>query len=290
MTSTEYGVVVAVGSDGIHDGALALAASEALRRRTGIELLHVVHALVAMPSSAEQVQSLDDALATVGMQVLTDAADRLRPRLAGRVPLTTELATGRVAASIADRAADAELVVLERRDAGTVERLLTMSVSTRVAAHAGTPVAVVPASWRPQPGEELPVTVGVDRPLDAIGQVETALAYARDRSAPLTVLHATWLAEPYQDIVFSNGTPNRWVHEAEHELELALAKLPGPTDDVTRDVQWRRPVDALVGATRLSAILVLSRLPPHGLGPHLGAVTRTVLRHAEGPVLVVART
>lgn len=290
MTGTEYGVVVAVGPDGIHDGALDLAAEEAVRRGTGVELVHVIHALVAMPASLEQVQSLDSALTTVGRRVLTDAAARMRPRLDGRVPLTTELATGPVATTIVERAADGELIVLERRDTGRVERLLTMSISTRVAAHAHVPVAVVPTSWTARPGEQLPVTVGVDRPLEALGQVETALGYARRTGRGLVVLHASWLAEPYQDLAFSNETRDQWVHDAEAELDLALSKVVEPTDDVRYDVQWRRPSEALVGATRRSSVVVLSRRPENSIRPHLGAITRTVLRHAEGPVLVVDRT
>ena len=45
-----------------------------------------------------------------------------------------------------------------------------------------------------------------------------------------------------------------------------------------------------MGATKTSYLLVLSRRDEHPLGAHLGPMTRTVLRHAEGPVMVVGRT
>ena len=212
-------------------------------------------------------------------------------RLEGGVPATPEIATGRVAATIAERVAGDGLVVLERRSVGTVERLLTMSVSTRVAAQAQASVVVVPAAWSP-PGEEQPVTVAVDDPLLVDGQVEAALAAARAAKLRLVVLHAVWLAEPYQDLAFGNDTRTRWVDQAEQTLAQSLTAL-GPADDVPDDidvdVQWRRPVDALVGATRTSSLLVVGRRPGH-LGIHLGSLTRAVLRHAEGPVLVVDRS
>ncbi|WP_395659351.1 universal stress protein [Nocardioides sp.] len=292
MAANEYGVLVAVGANGVHDGALDLAACEAVRRGTGVELIHVVHSLVTAPSSIEQMQSLDQTLTRVGREVLTDAAERLRTRLDGRAPVTTEIATGPVAGTIAVRAADADLLVLERRDTGHGERLLTMSVSTRVAAHTTTPVMVVPEHWRHRYDEAaLPVTVGVDRPLDAPGQVETALVYARSSGRPLVILHAAWLAEQYQDLGFRNSTRDMWRHDAERELELALEKVPDlDTVEVKVDVPWRRPVDALVGATKTSYVLVLNRRDEHPLGAHLGPMTRAVLRHAEGPVMIVGRT
>lgn len=290
MTGTECGVILPVGPEGIHDGTLDLAADEAVRRGTGVELLHVTHTWVTVPTRVDQMQSLDASLTAVGRTALTDVAARLRARLDGRVPVNTEIRSGAAAATIADRAAVGDLVVLERRDVGTVERLLTMSVSTRVAAHARVPVIVVPESWRPNPNEALPVVVGVDSPTDPITQVETAQQYALDTGRRLTVLHAAWVAEPFEDTVFVNYTRKEWADDADRELKIALAKLPDAPVELTRDVVWRRPVDALVGATRQAAVLVLNRRENHAHASQLGATTRAVLRHAEGPVMIVDRT
>ncbi|GAB2449699.1 universal stress protein [Nocardioides hungaricus] len=289
MRSNELGVVVAVGPEGVRDGALDFAAGEALRRGTGVELLHVVHSMVALPSFPGEVQSLDLALQQVGRSVLTDAADRIRPRLDGEVPVGTGLLTGPVAATIADRAGGRDLVVLERRARDRLERLLTMSTSTRVAAHAAAPVVVVPAGWTPAAGE-LPVTVGVDRPADPVGQVEAAAAYAAASGRELAVLFAMWLAEPYQDTLLVDRTRRQWTLEADAELRAGLARLD-PGTGITRAVRWARPADALVAASRRSVVVVLSRRPEHRRhGVHLGPVTRAVLRHAECPVMVVDRT
>jgi nucleotide-binding universal stress UspA family protein len=268
-------VLVAVGPDGVHEGALDLAAAEAERRGTGVLLLHVVHGL-------GETQDLDHALTAVGHRVLTDAADRLE----GRIPFTTEIATGPVAATLAERAASAGLVVLERREVGSVERLLTMSVSTRVAAHAQAPVAVVPAGWTAPPGGR-PVTVGVDDPRLADGQLLAALDLARGTKRRLVVLHAAWVPEAYQAMVAGDDR-GRWVRQGTEALTATLARI-GATDEVEVDVRWHRPVDALVLAAQRSSVLVLGRRPGR-LGVHLGGLTRTVLRHAEAPVLVVDRS
>jgi len=289
MNGNEFGVLLAVGSDGVRDGALDFAVAEATARGTGVELLHVAHSAVVIPSSAGELEQIDRSISKVGREVLTDAAARMRERSAGRLPVSTQLLAGPVAATITTRAADAELVVLERRDAGTLERLLTMSVSSRVAAHASTPVAIVPRSW--SLSGELPVTVGVDDPADAVAQVETAAAYAEAHGRPLRVLHAVWLAAAYQSVAITGVNGETWVRAARDELDVSLTKLPAPPADLAADVRWARPVDALVAATRSSSLLVLNRREAgQPFVAHLGGITRTVLHHAECPVLVVDRT
>ncbi|MBZ5736958.1 universal stress protein [Nocardioides mangrovi] len=288
MSANEYGVLVAVGADGIGDGALDLAAAEAVRRETGVELVHVVHSLVVVPSEPGQLEAVDRALTRVGRTVLTDAAERMRQRLDGRCPVSSQLLTGRVAATLADRGSHGSLVVLERRDVGLVERLLTMSVSTAVAAHAHAPVLVVPHGWTPS-ADPLPVTVGVDHAPDAAGQVPVAAAYARAVGRPLVVLHAAWIAEPYQDMVFMDYTRRSWLHDAGEQIRTSLATSDvDPDHDLALEVRWERPAEALVEASRSSSVLVLSRRAGEH-GTRLGSLTRTVLQHAACPVLLVDR-
>ena len=292
MNGNEFGVLLAVGPDGVRDGAIDFAADEALARATGVELLHVTQSsVVALPSSAEQMELIDRSMSKVGREVQTDAAARMRHRLDGRVPVSTQLLTGSVATTITRRAADADLVVLERRDAGSVEQLLTLSVSTRVAAHTATPVVVVPRSWSSAGHDDLPVTVGVDNPVDTIGQVETAATYAVSRGRHLRVLHAAWLAEPYQSVALTGASGRDWVQSARAELETSLDKLSAPDAEIALDVEWARPGDALVAASRSSSVLVLNRRSAeHPFRAHLGGITPTVLHHAACPVLIVDRT
>ena len=292
MNSNEFGVLVAVGPDGIRDGSLDFAASEALRRDTGVELLHVVHSLVIVPAAVEQAASVDRVMSKVGREVLTDVSARMRDRLEGRQPVSTQLLYGPIAATITERASDADVVVLERRAVGALERLLTMSVSSRVASHADVPVVVVPQTWSAAAVAGQPIVVGVDHAPDALGQVEPAAEYARSVGRPLVALHAVWLAEPYQDMVFMDYGRREWVQDATAELDRSLAKLHEQEDLVlSHDLRWAPPTDALVEATRTSSLVVLSRRPAGHLGgAHLGPITRAVLQHAEGPVMLVDRT
>lgn len=288
MSRSELGVLVAVGPDGVQDGVLDLAAAEARRLDTGVELLHVVHSLVVVPTAEERVQDIDQSLTAVGRGVLSDAADRLRSRMEIDLPVSTQLLTGLVAATIESRAAGADVVILERRDVGTVGRMLTMSISTRVATHTDRPVVIVPRSWTPPADPRLPVTVGVDTAFDAVGQVEAAAAYARDTGRPLVVLHAVWLAEPYQDLVLRDYRREEWVQDATTQVEVGLAKLPDADAlDLRTQVCWERPVNALVAASGESSLLVLSRRAD---GRHLGGITRSVLQHARCPVMVADRS
>ncbi|CAI9407662.1 universal stress protein [Nocardioides sp. T2.26MG-1] len=195
-----------------------------------------------------------------------------------------------MARSIVERGNETRLIVLEAREIGPVGRLVTRSVSTSVAAHAHVPVLVVPRSWTSAVGADLPVTVGVDEPLDVKHEVPFALEMARETGRPLVVLHAAWIAEPYQGVAFVGYPLKQWLDDAYQELDTALSGMTTEADAVTCDVHWARPVDALVRATQRSSVLVLSRRPAtRPLAPHLGPVIRAVLHHAECPVMVVDR-
>jgi nucleotide-binding universal stress UspA family protein len=221
---------------------------------------------------------------------LGSAADRVRQRIGDRVAVDAVLLYGPIGSTIGERGSKGQVIVLERRDVGTLERVLTMSVSSRVAAHASVPVLVVPHSWRSEPGSGLPITLAVTCSDDIRSEVPSALELARASGRGLVVFHASWIAEPYQPAVFSDYSRDRWVADTRSEFEPALAEVVEPDDDVTLDVRWVRPVDGLIDATRRSAQLVLGRRPAtRPLAAHLGPVTRAVLHHAECPVLVIDR-
>lgn len=291
MNVTEIGILVAVGPDGIGDGALEVAAAEAVRLGVGVELVHVAHShVVSVPTRDEHERALDRAHAAVGHEVLADAANRMGVLIDGQVPVTTEIVTGPVGRTIVERSSATRLIVLEAREIGPVGRLVTRSVSTSVAAHAHVPVLVVPRAWTSAVGADLPVTVGIDEPLDVKHEAPAALELARATGRPLVVLHAAWIAEPYQGVAFVGYPMKQWLDDAHRELDTALSGMTSDGDAVTCDVHWARPVDALVRATQRSSLLVLSRRPAsRPLAPHLGPVTRAVLHHAECPVLVLDR-
>ena len=288
----EHGVLVAVGPDGVRDGALELAAAEAVRLRTGVELLHVVHTPVSASASTRQIEFVQDALTRVGRKVLGDAADRMCAIGSG-FPLYTRIAFGPVGRTIVHRAASGRLIIVERGDGGRLEHLLKRSVSTSVAAHVRVPVVVVPRGWTWH-ADLRPVTVGVDEPADVARQVAYALAFARQTHRPLVVLHAASRpAQPFPAAA-AGHSPQRWVDEIQRELSTGSSEGGlGTTAGVELrcEVRWGRPADALVDATPSSSVLVLSRRAPRQhFGAHLGPITRAVLDHAQCPVVVVDRS
>jgi len=286
----EIGVLVAVGPDGIGDGTLEAAAAEAVRMGVGIQLLHVVHSLVpVVPERLDEEHSVDRALTTVGRAALADADQRLRAVVADRVPVRTEIVFGPVPRTIVEHGNRGRMILIEVRDAGAVERLVTRSISSAVAAHAEVPVMVVPPSWTVRVADDLPVTVGLEGAADSAEELPAAIEYARATGRPLVVLHAAWLAEPYQAVAFTSYPRQQWLEDVRQELGTALAEMA--TDvDLTLDVRWARPVEGLVKATQRSSVLVLSRRrAKRPFAAHLGPITRGVLHHAECPVLVVDR-
>ena len=283
-----YGVLVPVGPDGIGDGALEVAAAEAKRLDTGVLMLHVVHSLVADDLSTERIESFDQALTKVGRSALTDAEAGLRRRLDGQLPVATEIVFGHVARTIADRGSGGRTIVMERRDPGALERLVTMSISTSVAAHARVPVVIVPPSWVSSRGADLPVTVAIEHPEDAKVDVSAALERARGLGRPVVAFHAAWIETPYQPVVLAEYSREQWLAEATQGLAAALEGIAATGDDLDADVRWGRPVDALVAASARSAELVLRHRAPGLLrNSHLGPLTRAVLHHAQCPVVVL---
>lgn len=289
--ATATGILLPVPSRGLDDAALDAAADEARTRGCGIALAHVVHVTIGVPASADQVHEVDSSLGEVGHAVLTAAADGLHERLGDDVPVTSELFFGPVVPTLVERSASAEVVLVPRRDLSRLERLVTSSVSHGLAARAHVPVVSVPPGWHRSPTRPRIVTAAVDHPeTSGAAEIGVALERAAATGAALHVLRAAWVPQPYQGVVFQDRTREELLVEARRELEDGTRHLVEgrPEVTVTWDVVWERPADALVRASHRSELLVLGRRHPSlPMGSHLGPVTRSVLRHAEGPVMVV---
>ncbi len=282
-------VVVAVGHDPT-GAALTYAAGEASRAGCGLHLLHVVHRVAQGPETV-LVRSID--LEQVGRSALTAAAERAADLVAADVPITTELVRGgRVATAIVERVAvDARMVVLQRRSLSRLQRVVTRSVSSGVAAHALVPVVSVPADWSPrESGAEPPtVTVGVDAPERAEHVLRVAARAAAGRGARLRVLHTWSFPAAYDDLILDRTEEREWAARASAEVQAALDKIGDDLAGVDVDIVARHayPSDALIEAGETSELLVIGRhdaVVP--LGSHLGPVARAVLREATCPVLL----
>ena len=281
-------IVVAVGHDPI-DEALAFAASEAVRVKCGLHLVHVVHHLLAQGPPNVLVTETD--VERVGRRALNAALERARDVVEG-VSVTAELRIGGVVPTLVDMAKDARMIVLQRRDLSSMMRVVTRSVSSGVAARARVPVVSVPSHWSPTRtrGDFPTVTVGVDVPNRAGQVLRAAAAEAKSRGAVLRVLHTWSFPSAYDDIVLSRTESEEWAGRATAEIQTELDMLGDEVAGVPVQIEARHAyaADALIEASRETTMLVIGRhdaLVP--LGSHLGPIARAVLREADCPVLLV---
>jgi len=290
---TEAAIVVGVGPDGhVSDGTIAFVAATARRLDLGIELVHVVPTMVGGPTGAWEAGVTFDQLVDQGRVRLEEATDRVRSRLGGAVPVSSELLRGGVVASLVDRSRTAQLVVLQRRHLGRWQRLAEGSVTAGVAARAHAPVVSVPEDWRPA-DRPRPITVAVEDAKRADAELWTALGLAAASDLPVQVLRVAYLPEAFQEILRREGGEEELLRQAREEL-IRDAQLPASVCErvpCTFLVRGGRPAEVLVHASAGSSLIVLARRDPRlPIGSHLGPVVRQVMREAECPVLVVEPT
>ena len=282
-------VVVAVGDDSI-DAALVFAAGEARRAGCPIHLLHVVHLFVQGPDPVFIEVTEQERM---GRESLNAALKRARDLAGADTEISSDLVLGRVVPTIVEEARDARMVVLEHRDLSSVRRLVTRSVAGGVAAHARVPVVSVPAGYTPRAGADdqpAPVTVGVDVPEESEHLLRTAGRAARDRGAPLHVLHTWSFPSAYDDLVMSRTEEAEWLERTEREISAVLDGLAEEIGDVPVriDARHARAAETLVEASRTSQLVVAGRHDPlMPVGSHIGPVARSLLHASACPVLLV---
>lgn len=280
-------ILVAVGHDPM-DAALQYAAGDATRVGCGLHLVHVVHDPVQGPNTVLMERAdLDRA----GRLALESATEKARDLVGDRVLVTTELVRGRVVSTLVEAASEASAVVLQRRPLSRLERVVTRSVSSGVAARAHVPVISVPARWSPVrlSGLESLVTVGVDVPDRSSHLLRLAVDVARSRDARLRIVHTWSLPGAYADFVMPPDEQARWTDRATAEIKVALAALgdDAPGDEVIIEALHAHPGHVLVERGRSSDLLIVGRHDPLvPFGSHLGPVARAVLREATCPVLL----
>lgn len=287
MTETKpRPVVVAVGTDEDIDAAVGFAADEAERAGCGLHLVHAVH---MVPTGPEQMLMDYQQVEKLGAGTLHGAVERAEDLVQGRVPVTSELLHGSTVPAVVDCSADARLVVLQRRDLSRLLRVVTISVTSGVAARAHCPVVAVPSGWEPNEAAAPLVAVGIDEPERGHAVLFAAMEAARDRGARLRIVHRWWFPNAYDDLIMSRIEDEAWSSRTRAEIEEVLAPFREDFPDVTVEIDVRhgRPADALVEASRHALLVVVGRHDPIiPLGSHLGPVARAVLREAQSPVLL----
>lgn len=163
---------------------------------------------------------------------------------------------------------------------------------TQAAEH---PTAEEAAPTAKEPAAATRVVVGIDRSGEARAALAWAAAEAKVRGVPLHVLHA------WGGIGVEVARASGWVKAVTTDMEReaatevvdqAVADVLGPHPDVevVVDVVPGEAPDALVGASRRAALLVVGSRGEGGFaGLRLGSVSEKCVHHAHCPVVVVRR-
>ncbi|GHF34553.1 MULTISPECIES: universal stress protein [Streptomyces] len=283
---------VLVGFDGSARAlpALDLAADEALRRGTTLEIL------CGWPWGRHR--SPDMAMAPGGPslhQLSRASLDRAVTRVHGRarhLPVVPTLTTEPAARALVRAGRTAALTVVGTRGHGGFGELLLGSVTLRVAAHCTGPLLVVRGSAT---NERNCVLVGLESEAD-LGALRFGFEEAARRGAVLRVLHA-WRYPAAPSLC--PPAPLQWddvqllAKSAEAVPEYAVAALRGehPGVEVDTVAMCLGAGHALTEASRTADVVVVSaHRRARRLGLQLGPVTHTLLHHAHCPVALVPDT
>lgn len=284
MTQDPRPILVGVGPEPV-DAALGYAVDLAGRSRQKIHLVHVAH-FVPLGPETPLIEVRD--VEAIGRQVLRSALEHAHDVASAEQEITSELLVGTVVPALVHAAEGAGAVVLEHRPLGRLQRVVTRSVASGVAARTDVPVVSVPSGWQADL-TGVWVSVGVDDPARSGVVLRAALEEARSRGAGLRVVHAMDCPGVYRDALLSSSQLAEWQDRATRGLRERLAVLLQEEGEVRVDVvaDWSSAAEALVHASHDSALVVLGRHDPWlPRGSHLGPVARAVLRDAVCPVLL----
>lgn len=276
-------VLVAVDGTWGSTGAIYFAADEAQRDGRALVLAHVAPAVVPL---IPVLPMSEDEIGIVGQQTLDEARALVREHHPD-LEVQTMLRIGSRVRHVLELAEASSLVVLGRDLSVPVERVLTGSVSTRVAGRSPRPCAVVPADWKPRADEgPREIVVGLKSLDHADALLSVAYPMASTIQADLRVLHVVHVPDVYADRFLDRGDSTEWLGAVRAQCDELLApwQTRYPQVSTMLDVVNGRPVHELIGATRSADLLVIGR-PARRLG--LGSTAHALVLSAAAPVLVV---
>ncbi|MGO2863233.1 MAG: universal stress protein [Brevibacterium sp.] len=289
----ELGVLV--GFDGSELAALAVryGASEALRRKAQLTVVSA-YALPLMiyPNMASIPAEPEDEAAERGAErTLAEATELLRDHPG---PTSFRTVPGDASGVLVDLSSNAEVTVVGARGRGGFLGRMLGSVSTALPAHAHCPTIVVPRETAQTGETDGPVVVAVDGSDAGRIAMFTAAGTAVSRDAELEIVCVLpagdeWLYW-YPDLELSAEVSGRRQKQLESALQKEATELGAQFPDlpITTSVPVGDPKTTLVGVTARAQLTVMGT---RGRGAVrstlLGSVSRGVLNHAEGPVMVV---
>lgn len=276
-------VMVALGATG-GDSAIALGVRVARVSGVELQLVHIVEPVIGIPEVAILAEfDVENAAA----QLMRTAVERVRAaepdlRVSGSVLV------GNAVSALVKNTTEAMVVVMEHRDLSRLARFVVRSVSGSVAVRARVPVVSVPEGWQSRP--EAPVTVAVDEPATAANLVRAAALAASSLGVDLRVLNVWQLPMGYEGVQLSEEDDATLAARSSAEIQQLLASVADALTDLKVSVTIERghPAEALLEASKTSAVLVLGRHDPsRGRGSHVGPVARRLVRSAHSPVMLV---
>ncbi|MFK4104403.1 universal stress protein [Streptomyces sp. NPDC019531] len=283
---------ITAGIDGTEESLAALgwAAREAVRRGTG---LRVVHAWRFQPY--EGIDAGDrDTQAGWAREATDEAVQAVTARHTG-LDVSTDVVEGGSVDVLVGAAADAELLVLGSRGHGPVVGFLLGSVGQQVIAEAVRPVVLVRAgdqATAEAAGREIVVGQEGD-PEDSADVLRFAFETAAARGASVRAVRA-WTLPP----VFAYSPGSMKLLDETGGLEpyekkaLATALQPWrerfPGVPVVEHVEMGSAGQVLLSVTARAQLMVVGRRSRRtAVGARIGSVAHGVLHHADCPVAVV---
>ncbi|MGD9960131.1 universal stress protein [Nocardioides sp.] len=278
-------LLVGVDGSSASSAAIRFAAQEALRRGTGVHLVHVVPYYV--PISPMMPLASSD-LDVAGREILRRATAEART-LVGHDLVEATLLHGPRVATLAEMADEAPLVVIGSQRRPAIERLLTGSTLIGLASRSKSPVVAVPGNWMPAEDHHR-IVVGVKSAEHAPELIRRALETAAERKAEVILLHAWELPHEYDDLLVSKVDQDEWTARARQDIDSVVAGMIDAYPEVHVEVRivHGQPARILQVASRDADLLLLARR--HNAFPvgHVGGTGRALLHHAKCPVEIVA--
>ncbi|HEY3507276.1 MAG TPA: universal stress protein [Actinocatenispora sp.] len=280
---------VVVGVDGSRAGgpALAWAARFAAERRRPLRVVFVYPYPALAVSVAPESLPPEQEWRPAFERIVDDAVLQARQEAGGPLEVTGHLAEGTPAEVLVEEADRAGLVVVGSRGHGGFRGLVVGSVSVQVAAHATSPVVVVPP--RSQARTDGPVVVGVDGSELSGAAIGFAFEEASFRSAELFAVSA-WQVPAGLDLVPLDVDIDQFSDDQDRTLAESLAGYAETYPDVSvrRQVSLGSAAQVLLDAAKDAQLVVVGSRGRGGFsGMLLGSVSQSVLHHATCPVAII---
>ena len=285
-------IVVGVDGSPSSTGAVRWAAETAALHHAPLVLLSAV--TVPLPSTMfGPPQSYFDKQEAEGARRLAEATGFAHDTApGGTLSVSSALAPGPAIGALIDHSRDARMVVCGSRGLGEVTGGLLGSVTSALAHHAHSPVAVIREWPRPtDPTAMGNVVVGVDGSANSEPAIAVAFEEASLRGADLVAVHA------WSDVTLSTVEPHNqglpWpsIETAEHAtLAESLAGFTEryPDVGVSTVIVQDQPVRTLLSHTDTAQLMVVGNRGRGGFTSMLLGSTSTALLHsARCPLLIV---